>query len=174
MAAQPKAVNGDKKRKPETQAAEARRKQRAAEARARAKARALAAEEKAKELAKTGVGKQIAGFMEFVRKQGIVGLAVGLAIGTQAGATVKAIVEGFINPIVAFIVGSQTNLLEAKWDIVGVDTDTVNYWFTLGERTLVISWGAILSSIITLLAVAAVIYYVVKGLKLDKLDKPKD
>ena len=116
----------------------------------------------------------INGFLDFIRSQGVIGLAVGLAIGAAAGDTVKKLVEGFINPIVAFIVGSQTNLLEAKWDIVGVDTDTVNYWFTLGERTLVISWGAILSSVITLLAVAAVIYYVVKGLKLDKLDKPKD
>jgi hypothetical protein len=34
-------------------------------------------------------------------------------------------------------------------------------------------WGAVLSSLIVLLAVSAVIYYVVMGLKLDKLDKVK-
>ncbi len=30
------------------------------------------------------MSKQLQGFMEFVRTQGVVGLAVGLAIGTQA------------------------------------------------------------------------------------------
>lgn len=140
-----------------------------------AAARAKALREKAAEAREnTKIGKQLGGFMDFVRKQGVVGLAVGLAIGTQAGATVKAIVEGFINPIVAFIVGSQEGLLNAKWNVVGPDSEQTNYWLTLGQRNLVISWGAILSSIITLLAVAAVIYFVVKGLKLDKLDKKKE
>lgn len=144
-----------------------------------AHARAKVLREKAKEAAKeasesTKIGKQISGFMDFVREQGIVGLAIGLAIGTQAGLTVKAFVEGFINPFVGFVVGSQEALVNAKWNVIGVDTATVDYWLTLGKRTLIISWGAILSSIITLLAVAAVIFFVVKGLKLDKIDKKKD
>ena len=140
-----------------------------------AAARAKALREKAAEAREnTRVGKQLSGFMDFVRTQGVVGLAVGLAIGTQAGATVKAIVEGFINPIVAFVVGTQDGLLNSKWNVIGPDSESTDYWLTLGERTLIVSWGAILSSLITLLAVAAVIYFVVKGLKLDKLDKPKD
>lgn len=140
-----------------------------------AAARAKALREKAAEAREnTKFGKQLSGFMSFVRTQGVVGLAVGLAIGTQAGATVKAIVEGFINPIVGFIVGSQEGLMAAKWNVIGVDTESTDFWLTIGKRSLVISWGAILSSIITLLAVAAVIYFVVKGLKLDKLDKPKE
>lgn len=139
-----------------------------------AAARAKALREKAKEARENSrLGRQLSGFMDFVRTQGIVGLAVGLAIGTQAGATVKTIVEGFINPIVAFVVGSQEGLLNAKWNVIGPDTETTRYWLSLGNRTLVISWGSILSSMITLLAVAAVIYFVVKGLKLDKLDKKK-
>jgi len=40
------------------------------------------------------------GFMNFIREQGVVGLAVGLAIGAAAGDTVKRLVEGFINPVV--------------------------------------------------------------------------
>lgn len=140
-----------------------------------ASARAKALREKAAEARdNTRVGKQLSGFMDFVRTQGVIGLAVGLAIGTQAGATVKAIVEGFINPMVAFVVGTQDGLLLSKWNVVGPDSQELDYWFTLGNRTLVIYWGAILSSIITLIAVAAVIYFVVKGFKLDKLDKPKD
>ena len=101
------------------------------------------------------------GFMFFVRKQGVVGLAVGLAIGTQVGKAVEAIVVGFINPIVGFIVGNSTDLLNAKWTVVS----------DLNGRSLVFSWGVILSALITLIAVAAVIYYAVHGLKLDKIDK---
>lgn len=134
-----------------------------------AKARAVA-----KKVPASRVTTKAQGFTDFIRKQGVVGLAVGLAIGTQAGATVKALVEGFINPLVSFIVGSDNGLLDAKWNIVGKDTDKAHYLFELGDRTLVFAWGSIFSSLITLLAVAAVIYFVVMGLKLDKLDKKKD
>jgi large-conductance mechanosensitive channel len=40
--------------------------------------------------------KHAKGFVDFVREQGVVGLAVGLAIGTAAGAAVKEIVDQFI------------------------------------------------------------------------------
>lgn len=105
----------------------------------------------------------IRGFMDFVRTQGVVGLAVGLAIGTQVTSTTKTIADGFINPIVGFILGSTGGgLAAARWH------------FSLGHRRMDIGWGAILSSLITLIAVAAVIYFVVKGLGLDKLDKKEE
>jgi len=119
----------------------------------------------------TAIGKQLGGFMDFVRTQGVIGLAVGLAIGTQANSTVKSIVDGFINPIVGFIIGSSEGLSAATWNVVGKDTGATDFWLSLGDRRLVVGWGAVMSSLITLLAVAAVIYFVVKGLKLDKLDK---
>lgn len=109
------------------------------------------------------MNKQLSDFTDFVREQGVVGLAVGLAVGTAAGATVKAIVDGLINPIVGFILGGS-DLAKKTWD-----TGLSN-----GGKELVFQWGAALSSIITLLAVAAVIYYIIHGLKLDKLDKKKD
>lgn len=122
----------------------------------------------------SAVGKQLSGFMDFVRTQGVIGLAVGLAIGTQANSSVKAIVESLINPIVGFIIGSSKGLAAATWNVIGKDTPLTDYWLSVGGRQLVIGWGAIFSSLITLLAVAAVIYFVVKGLKLDKLDKKKE
>lgn len=103
-----------------------------------------------------------AGFMSFVREQGVVGLAVGLAIGTAAGDTVKKLVEGFINPVVQFIVGSREGLEAATWHL--------NLW----GRSADFKWGAFVSSAITLLATAFVIYFIVKGLKFDKIDKKKD
>ena len=103
-----------------------------------------------------------AGFMNFVREQGVVSLAVGLAIGTAAGDTVKKLVEGFINPVVQFLVGSREGLESATWHI--------NMW----GRSADFKWGAFVSSAITLLATAFVIYFIVEGMKLDKLDKKKE
>ena len=106
-------------------------------------------------------GGRAADFMNFVREQGVVGLAVGLAIGTAAGASVKAIVEGFINPMINLLVGSQEGLMAAKWHV------------EIGDRTADFAWGAVFSSLITLIATALVIYWLVKVAKLDRLDKKK-
>lgn len=102
------------------------------------------------------------GFMSFIREQGVVGLAVGLAIGTAAGDTVKKLVQAFIDPVVQLIVGSQEGLQAASF--------TVDIAGRRGE----FMWGAFVSSLITLLAVALIVYALVHMLKLDKLDKKKD
>lgn len=127
---------------------------RARQAAAAARERASAARERAK-----GHG---GGFMKFIREQGVVGLAVGLAIGTAAGDTVKQLVSAFIDPIVQLIIGSQEGLKAASFtvDVLG--------------RKAEFGWGAFVSSLITLLAVAGVVYAIVHFLKLDKLDKKKD
>ena len=108
------------------------------------------------------MNKQLKGFSDFVREQGVVGLAVGLAIGVAAGSTVKAIVDGFISPVVGFILGGS-DLSSLEW----------HTGLTRGGQELVIGWGAVLNSLIILLATSAVIYYLVIGLRLDKLDKKK-
>ena len=100
--------------------------------------------------------------MDFIRTQGVVGLAVGLAIGSAAGDTVKKLVDGFINPIVQFIVGSQDALNSSVWR------------FELWGRSADFAWGAFVSSAITLVATALVIYWIINVLKLDRLDKKKD
>lgn len=107
------------------------------------------------------IKKEALGFVDFIRTQGVVGLAVGLAIGTAAGDTVRKLVEGFITPVVQFIVGTQNNLETAEWN------------FELFGRRADFQWGAFMSSLITLLATAVVIYLVVHLLKLDKIDKKK-
>jgi len=105
--------------------------------------------------------KHAQGFLEFIRTQGVIGLAIGLAIGVAASDTVKRIVEGFINPVVQFIVGSQSKLDAATW--------TFEAW----GRSATFAWGAAVSSLITLLATALVIYWIVHVFRLDKLDKKK-
>ena len=111
-----------------------------------------------------GVASHGSGFMSFVREQGVVGLAVGLAIGTAAGASVKVIVDEFISPIVALLTrGVDLNSL--KWVILEKTAD---------QPEVAIGWGAILSSVITLLATAFVIYQLVHIAKLDRIEKKKD
>ncbi len=104
------------------------------------------------------------GFMNFVREQGVIGLAVGLAVGASAGAAVKQIVDGLINPIVGFIIGG-INLSKLSWVIVEPDDD--------GTGGLVLAWGAVVSSLITLVATALVVYWAIHAAKLDRLDKKK-
>lgn len=114
-----------------------------------------------RELAKDKTKTHANGFLEFIRTQGVIGLAVGLAIGTAAGDTVKKLVEGFINPFVQFIVGSRDGLETATWHV------------ELFGRNADFKWGAFVSSAIALLATALVIYWIIHVLKLDRPDKKK-
>lgn len=121
-------------------------------------AKAAAARVRAANLTKGHAG----GFMSFIREQGVVGLAVGLAIGTAAGASVKVLVDQLISPIVALMTQ-------------GIDLNSLK-WVIMNEgktNEIAIGWGAILSSFVTLLATALVVYLVIHMAKLDKADKKK-
>ena len=102
--------------------------------------------------------KHIAGFLEFVRKQGVVGLAVGFLLGGAVSKVVTALVTDIINPIIGGLLGSTDGLKAAK--------------FSIGGATIL--WGDFLSVTIDFLIIAAVVYFGVKGLGLDKLDKAKE
>ena len=106
--------------------------------------------------------KYLSGFMEFVREQGVVGLAIGLAVGTQASILVKDIVGSIINPIIGLIIGNSKGLQAAVWNV------------SVGKRHATFAFGNLIYSLIVFLAVCAVVYFIVHGLKLDRLDKKKD
>jgi large conductance mechanosensitive channel len=99
-------------------------------------------------------------FVSFVREQGIVALAVGLAIGVQASNTVASIVDNFIDPLVGVILN-------------GTDLSSISTTITRDGENLVFGWGNILNAIITLVATAFVIFFVVKKSGLTKIDKSK-
>lgn len=108
------------------------------------------------------VGKTASGFMAFLREQSVVGLAIGLVLGTQAKALVDQLIASFINPLVGLLLPGQGTLKEKVFD------------FTMNGKTAKFGWGAFVISLMTFVIVAAVVYFVFKGLKLDKLDKKKD
>ena len=103
------------------------------------------------------MNKQLKGFMDFVREQGVVGLAVGLVLGGAVAKLVSALVADFITPVIGKIVGAAGPLASKSVTLSG----------------MVFKWGDFVAVLVDFVAVAAVIYFVVHGLKLDKLDRSK-
>jgi large conductance mechanosensitive channel len=97
------------------------------------------------------------GFVDFIREQGVVGLAVGFILGGAVSKVVTALVTDIINPILGVILGSAEGLKAASF----------------GVGSAQIMYGDLLSVVIDFLVIALVVYYGVKGLGLDKLDKAK-
>lgn len=131
-----------------------------------AKAKADAARAKSKAAA-AKAGNQITGFVEFIREKGVVGLAVGLAIGTAATGVVTQIVNAVITPTVSLILGFFG--LESLRSLNFVAKRAAD-----GTPVITYAVGDLIDALLKFLAVAVVIYFVVMGLKLDKLDKKKD
>lgn len=98
------------------------------------------------------------GFLRFIRDQGVVGLAVGFILGGAVSALVASIVKNIIDPLLGVLLG-RVNL-----------SDKVLH---LGRTDAIIAWGAVLTTMINFIAVAAVVYFGVKWLRLDKLDSKK-
>lgn len=127
------------------------------------KARAQAAREKAKNASVNHIG----GFLSFIREKGVVGLAVGLAIGTAATGVVTQIVSAVITPTVSLLLGYFG--LESLKSLNFIAKRAAD-----GTPIVIYAVGDLIDALIKFLAVAAVIYFVVIGLKLDRLDKKKD
>ena len=103
------------------------------------------------------------GFLNFIREQGVVGFGVGLVLGLASKSLVDSFVANFVNPIVGVILGGNT--LSAKFICLKSNS--------AGVCTSKIGWGQFVTDLISFFIIAAVVYFVVKGLKLDKLDKKK-
>lgn len=102
------------------------------------------------------VKSRLTGFGDFIREQGVIGLAIGFILGGAVSKTASSFVENVANPIIGILLGK---------------VDLVDKVLTVGTITL--KYGAFISSIIDFLIIAAVIYFGFKGLRLDRLDKKK-
>jgi large conductance mechanosensitive channel len=97
------------------------------------------------------------GFINFIREQGVVGLAVGFILGGAVSKVVASLVSDIINPLISVALGSAGNLKDA-----GVQIGSVK-----------ILWGSFIATAIDFIVIALVVYFGFKMLKLDKLDKKK-
>jgi large-conductance mechanosensitive channel len=124
--------------------------------------RVEAAREELEKIPAPRVRGHLQGFMTFVRQQGVVGLAVGLVLGTQVKTLVDQTVASFINPLLGLILPGSGTLAEKTFSL------------SLFGKTADFGYGAFVAVLISFMTVAAVVYFVVKGLKLDRLDKKKE
>lgn len=98
------------------------------------------------------------GFIDFIREQGVMGLAIGFILGGAVAKTVTAIVEDIVTPIIGILLNKFGDIKMA----------TITY------HGVIFKWGDLVSNLINLIIIAAVIYYGVKALRLDRLDKKKE
>ncbi len=104
------------------------------------------------------IKNQLVGFMEFIRTQGVVGLAVGLILGGAVTTFVTSIVKNLVNPLLGLLLGQAKDLAMANWDILGAK----------------VMYGNLILDLINFIVIALIVYFGVKKLGLDKLDKPKN
>ncbi len=96
-------------------------------------------------------------FINFIREQGVVGLAVGFILGGAVSKIVSSLVNDVINPLVGIVLGFAGNLEEAFFQVSSAK----------------IMWGNLMNAAVDFVVIAFVVYLGVKILKLDKLDKKK-
>jgi len=97
------------------------------------------------------------GFLNFIREQGVVGLAVGFILGGAVSKLVAALVSDIISPIMAIGLNNLENLQDA--------------YFQIGAAKIM--WGNFINVTVDFIVIALVVYFGVRLLKLDKLDKKK-
>ncbi len=107
--------------------------------------------------------EQLKGFLDFIRSQGVVGLAVGLVLGSSASVLVRSLVDNVVMPPLGFLLGSAE----------GLKGLTINLGKSASGEVATLAYGVFLNDLINFIIIALVIYLTVKVLKLEKLDKKK-
>ncbi len=104
------------------------------------------------------------GFLDFIRTQGVVGLAVGLILGGAVSVLVKSLVDNVILPPIGLLLGSGDGLKGLSWTIGKGN----------GGDPAIIHYGTFLNDFVNFVIIALVVYLVFHMLGLTKLDKKKD
>ncbi len=93
-------------------------------------------------------------FLDFIRTQGVVGLAIGFILGGSTSKVVASLVQDIIQPIIGLLFGSTHGLRS----------------LSIGP----ITYGNFLSNVIDFIIMAAVVWFVFKRLRFEVLDKKKE
>lgn len=97
------------------------------------------------------------GFVDFIRERGVVGFAVAFIVGGAITKLVASLVTDIVNPILGVLL-SKTRSLETMY-------------LRFGQNKIL--WGHFVSNCIDFIILAFIIYFVVKALGLEKIDKKK-
>jgi len=106
---------------------------------------------------------QLKGFVDFIRTQGVAGLAVGLVLGGAVSILVKSLVDNVVMPPFGLVLGSAEGLKGLVWTI-----GTTN-----SGQVVALRYGIFLNDFINFIVIALVVYFTVKLLRFDQLDKKK-
>jgi len=99
------------------------------------------------------------GFIEFIRSQGVVGMAIGFIMGSSITKLTTSLVNDMVNPLIGLLMGGHVGDLKAAY-------------FQIGSSQIL--WGSFVSSLVDFLIIAFIIYLTVKILGLDKSkEKPE-
>ena len=105
-------------------------------------------------------GRQVSGFVGFLRERAVVGLAVGFVVATQVQTLVKQLVSSFLDPLTMLLFGAKLSDRTFTWHF--------------HDRHQDFAWGQFVYVLIDFFIVVITIYALIKLFKLDKLDKPAD
>ncbi len=103
------------------------------------------------------IRNNIKAFVDFIREQGVVGLAVGFILGGAVSKVVSALVTDIVNPLLGALLGTTEGLKSASLKI--------------GENQIL--YGDFIAVVIDFLIIALVVYFGVRIIGIDKLDKKK-
>lgn len=98
--------------------------------------------------------QHLMGFLDFIREQGVVGLAIGFVIGGSVSKLVASLVADIVQPSIGLLFGSSEGLTALHYKSI--------------------MYGNFLAILIDFIIIAAVVYFGFKLLRLEKLDKKKD
>lgn len=98
------------------------------------------------------------GFINFIREQGVVGLAVGFILGGAISKVVSGLVTDIINPLLGIVLGAAGDLKSRSW------------WLSGSE----IKYGDFIGVLIDFLIISLVVYVGVKIIGIDRLDRKKE
>jgi len=113
-------------------------------------------------LAKAG-SSQIKGFIDFIRTQGVVGLAVGLVLGGAVSVLVKSLIDNIVMPPLGLLLGSAE----------GIKGLSITMGTTAAGKPAILNYGLFLNDFINFIVIALVVYLIVHLLRFDRLDKKK-
>ena len=82
------------------------------------------------------------------------GLAIGFILGGAVSKMVTSLVQNIIQPLLGYVIGSTEGLNSLAFGPI--------------------TYGQFITALIDFLLIAAVVYFIFKGLGFDKLDKKKE
>ena len=95
----------------------------------------------------------IKGFIDFIRTQGVVGLAIAFILGGAITKVVSSLVSDIVQPLIGMIFGSVEGLSALHFGAI--------------------LYGHFITEVIDFLVIAWIVYVIFKRLGLERLDIPK-